>query len=584
MATISPFDVKIAPVGDFLVGQEKKNQFRLTITYTGKEGSLNFSERSFQLSARIGNGAGDLVLSEHSAKKIGVQRSDTKFTVTSFLSPDMQHFVWQVSSYDEVPFTHETPLTLTFSDIESNTAPGPAKLTFTVLIDENPESSCELDLNKKADDQPSIVYFYSTTEARVKSLGIQSIYPAAEKILSGEKVTFHWHVVKLSKLTLRKGGILNIPLTPTDLEQGKKEVANITEDTDFILSGSGAQGEEINASIRVKVLRRGWYESTVTLEDQEAEFEPTSVFSGEAESETLYAVFRRDRGKQEKGFLFKTKNPFWGWSQMPGSVPDGFATSPGVYHQNKLWLIGGSQIDPEVPSNEIWTMDIPAAPALPSGQWKKHPGAVPWSPRMGHAVLVYKNAIWVLGGCDENGNALNDGWQFDVSTSKWSPLPNLPSARCMFSAVPFTNGGKQEVWLCGGVTELFSDTFSRDLYIYRSAGNWEGPIRLQSRLSPQDPLREIPLGAVSLQVFHEREGERLHLIGQTTQLPVETIFWRLPTPSMPDVWDSLPKDSLQGWAENRNVVYQLVNFRNKLLIAKALGYKKANYWLKVYVP
>jgi hypothetical protein len=558
MAGDLTFDVKIQSNGTFYVGQEKKNQFHLTITYGGEPEQLHFNDCMFRLRVGVGDEAEDLVLSDNVATKIGANTSEPKFTFTPF-PESKQQFVWEISSYDEDLFTKETPLTLTFSDLESSTKAGTAKLTFEAEIGDIKEQY-PLELTKKSDDQPGFVYFYSTTEARVQSLTTNSIFPAAEQILPREKVTFHWRVNKLEKLTLKKGGIISIPITDKDREKGEKEVANITEDTDFVLSGSGPQGAEISTKVSVTVLQPGWHNSTTTLED--TELEPTCLFSADVDNQIVYAVFRRNH-KQDEGLLFKTENPFWGWSQMPGKVPAGFATSPGVYHQNQLWLIGGSQIDPEITSNEIWVTEIPPA--------------TPWSPRMGHAVLVYRNEIWVLGGCDENGNALNDYWRFDVLTQKWSkPAPEPPwSKRCMLSAVPFKNNNTWEIWLCGGVTEPFSDDFPQDLYIYRSNGAWEGPVPLPKTSEP---------GTVGLQVFRERQGDRLHLIGQTTRPPFKTFVYKLDAPTMPDAWSELPNDQLQGWAENRTVVYQLANFKNKLLIAKALGYDHANCRLKVFVP
>jgi hypothetical protein len=49
------------------------------------------------------------------------------------------------------------------------------------------------------------------------------------------------------------------------------------------------------------------------------------------------------------------------------------------------------------------------------------PGQADWTERMGHAVLVFQNQIWVMGGRDSAGNALNDIWKRDASSPKWTP-------------------------------------------------------------------------------------------------------------------------------------------------------------------
>jgi hypothetical protein len=570
MAEGHTFDVKIQSDSPFYVGQDKSNRFHLTLTYLGEADQLRFNNCTFRLRVGVGDGVDDLVLSENSAKKVETEISEN-FNFTPSLE-SKQRFVWEIISYEETPFTKANPLTLTFSNIESNTKAGTANPTFEVEIGDKKEQY-PLDLVKKSADEASLIYFYSTTAERVASLATtNSIFPAAEQILSGEKVTFHWSVKDLKELTLKKGGITPIQISQN--AEGEKEVADITENTEFILSGSGTRGAVITEKVSIWVLKSGWHDSTMTLDN--ARLEPTCLFSADADNPIVYAVFRRNH-TQDEGLLFKTENPFWGWSQMPGKVPAGFVTSPGVYHQNKLWLVGGSQIDPQITSNEIWVTEIAQAPTPSSGKWAKLQGRTPWVPRMGHAVLVYENDIWVLGGCDENGNALNDCWRFKVLTKEWGLVkPDPPwSKRCMFSAVPFKNNNNWEIWLCGGVKEPFSDDFLRDLYIYKSAGTWEGPVRLPAAAHP---------GAVGLQVFREKQADRLRLIGQSTQPPVETFIYKLDAPTKPDAWSKVPSDQLQAWAEETTVVFQLANFKNKLLIANALGYDHANDRLKVFIP
>ena len=568
MAKPHKFEAKINSIGDFYVGEGKTNEFTISIAYKGNN-KIQFDDCTFRLRAGVGDTDKDLVLSEALAKKI--ETAANKEVTIDCPPPEKNHFVWEIFPEERTSFEKDTPLTVTFSKIESHTEPGTAELIFEAEIGDDEAESQPLSLLKKSGDQPRIIYFYTTTEERLKSRTTpNSIFPAAEQILSGEKVTLHWSVTEdLRPVTLKKGGI-NIPITEDERKEGKKKVFDITEPTDFVLSGNGA---EINANVHVEVIKPGWHDSTTTLGDDR--LEPTCLFNADADNQTIFAVFRGKHPEtQNTGLLFKTENPFWGWSQMPGKVPEGFVTSPGVYHDNKLWLIGGSQIDPEITSNEVWSIE----PSQKSPKWEKLEPPAPWSRRMGHAVLVYQNKIWVMGGCDENGNALNDFSIFDVSTPKWSdPVSASWGQRCMFSAVAFNNRNNRELWLGGGATEPLSGDFCRDLYIYRN-NKWEGPYT---------PGIEPEAGAVSLQVFVDKRGvnqqKKLHLIGSKARTPFPRFFYRLDAPTRPDEWFALRCDQLQGWANTLNVVYQLVNLKDKYLIANALGYREPNDSLKVFV-
>jgi hypothetical protein len=569
MATDPKFGVELKSPGEFFVGPGKANQFVLSITYDGAD-AVRCSQCTFWLKARIGSDVKALVLSESMAETISITRDSEQFRTSSYLDPDSKNqFVWEMSSYDETPFAK---LTITFSGIESNTKPGTGELIFEAETDNKEQHT--LSLSKTSDEDSGIIYFFSTTDERLNSLKTNnSIFPADEQILSRESVTLNWSVKNLpispSNPTLKRGGIAGISLTDDERAKGEKKVSAITEDTDFVLSALGKQGE-ISAKVSVKVLQPGWHDSTATIGD--AHLEPTCLFNSDAGNSIVFVIFRRTDSHQ--GLLFKTENPFWGWTRMPWDVPVGLVTSPGVYYDNKLWLIGGSQIDPEITSNEVWYIE----PSQSASQWIKLESPSPWSRRMGHAVLVYKQKIWVMGGCDENGNALNDLSSFDVSTKQWSEPASAPwSKRCMFSAVTFNSNQDREIWVYGGVTEPLSSDFRRDLYIYRD-DRWEGPVLPRIR----EP------GAVCLQVFREKNqaADRVHLIGQaapTADTPFTPLFYVNNAATRPDSWTELPSDQLKGWAADLTVVYQLVNFKNKFLIAQALG-DNSNSRLKIFVP
>ena len=59
----------------------------------------------------------------------------------------------------------------------------------------------------------------------------------------------------------------------------------------------------------------------------------------------LYGIFV----KEGKGRLYSSTYPYATWQLKHEHVPDGMLTSPAVYWQNALWLIGGGAADPKLP-------------------------------------------------------------------------------------------------------------------------------------------------------------------------------------------------------------------------------------------
>jgi hypothetical protein len=170
--------------------------------------------------------------------------------------------------------------------------------------------------------------------------------------------------------------------------------------------------------------------------------------------DALYAIFVRDEAAGRKAVLCKSAGGIKDWRVINEAVPDGMESSPGVQLGNRLWLIGGSAVDPTRISNRIYYYDLD--PGKTSGGWKDavvtgfDDGA-----RMGHAcVILDDKTILVLGGLDKYHTCLNDVWSLTIGASgedvnakqlskesEWSP-------RCMFSVVNFNS----MIWVCGGVS------------------------------------------------------------------------------------------------------------------------------------
>jgi hypothetical protein len=492
--------------------------------------------------------------------------------------------MWKIYAYG---ISLDKDLKISFSKVISKTAPdGSAKLSFETDFS---GSKKELSISK-AVAKPGIISFYSDPLEGVKNL-------------PGEDVTLKWHTYKLNNRELTQIGIAD-PLScdfSESKDEGSTTITNVPTDMTFRLRGYDGP-KPIDREICVDVLKTGWYDLQNTLlegdpgypdtenikDETEAKksnkrfcLEPTLLFN--ANNVCLYGIFRHKFVGMDRAFLFQTENPFGEWKLIKDNktgkglpVPKGFSTSPGVYFDNKLWLIGGSQIDPGGWSSDVLCID-PNKKSLK--EWKeedKDKEKDPWpSKRMGHAVLVFQNKIWVMGGYEDSGNALKDVWTLDVKNMKWSCQNDaIWEPRCLINPVVYDNN----IWLYGGAKEPFCSKLYNDMYVY-SNGSWE-----EKNLT--GIIKGIPI-ASCLQIFNRK----LCLFGKFRTInpndkseQVEPLAFSLSTPAT-GTWDSFPSDGLKNWDKySTTFSYQLVNFKDNMLIARALGYEPPNYVLKVYVP
>lgn len=547
MASSNPISAEIQVQGTFRV-VDALNQFKLLIRNGGEE-DIDLFPCTFYLTAKMGTSETALVENSRAAVDIAVTRP-AYIEVTSGSSNGS--YEWKMRASDEYVFEKGKSIEISFSNVKSRTDPGTATLTFESTVDGETKTQ-PLEIKKTA-DQPGIIYFFSTTKERSTS-----IWPAAEKILENEQVTLNWRVNGLKDLKLQRDDGYSIGNLP---DQGEKNFTSINTNTDFVLSGMAGQ-DQVKARVSVNVVQTRWYSWTETIEGEE--LEPVLLFS--ANNQRLYGVLRRP--STGKSLLFQAENPFWGWIPIGEAVPPEYVGSPGVYVDDKLWFVGGSQIDPEETSNQVACFD-------PKNKtWMEmKPEKIPWKPRMGHAVLEFDGKIWVLGGCNENGNALNEVWtmapQTDPEKNEWIRSKDLPwTARCMFTCVKFGN----EIWAYGGFQHPFTGDFLPDLYIY-SQGNW-APSKLMDNVKPVN----TKIITACLRSFKNS----LQVVGKISDPVIKPLNRRLTNRPAAE-WTDFITVGLEGWGEDRNLSYQMVNYKDKFLIAKALGYEKRNTSLKIYVP
>jgi len=570
------------------------------------------------LKGGLGPGPEALFLNERDGKECQIKNPSTKWQVDKDFPTidDPGQFCITIYTFDDTLFEKGEVLRFTFDGVLSKTDPsGGARLTLT--------TDCgaiepELSIPKKA-DQPGIIYFTSTPEPGT------AIFPH-------DPITLMWRTYNLNNRELTQVGSAD-PI-PYDFKEnwaeGKKIVQVSDSDTTFRLSGYDS-GRPVSRDLRVTVVRPGWHETKNTLgagdpgypsqaregaidrmeepgmgevSEEPIELEPTLLFnplhakSGNSENATLYAIFRHEFRGGERALLFRTENPFGGWTfvestveDQQGRIPAGFSTSPGVYYQGRLWLIGGSQIDSDSPdmSSGVWTLDL----TRENPSWRFF-GNAPWSPRMGHSVVVFEDRICVLCGLGADGKALNDVWTLDEAAKQWTPLseaseptpsgPLVPSGRCLVNPTVFAD----RIWLYGGAGEPSAAKLYDDLYVFSydektEKYKWDKK-EITGAIKGKEARQPI---ASCLQVL----GDKLHLFGKfrvtaedKSRLD-EPLGFYLSDPET-GTWERFPSDGLATWGTHATFSYQAVNFRNRVLIARALPDRKKepNPILKIYVP
>ena len=95
-----------------------------------------------------------------------------------------------------------------------------------------------------------------------------------------------------------------------------------------------------------------------------------------------------------------------------------------------------------------------------------------YTPRTGHAVVVYNKMLYLMGGTDETARQ-NDIYQYEVETKTWRMLENVtgipPSARSGSKAVVYADS----IFFFGGYTKKEGEYMHIIHAIYNSVGRTE---------------------------------------------------------------------------------------------------------------
>ncbi|WGW02907.1 kelch repeat-containing protein [Tropicibacter oceani] len=196
-------------------------------------------------------------------------------------------------------------------------------------------------------------------------------------------------------------------------------------------------GRTISRTVYVRVQAPGWNQIAC------AQGAPVALLHDAARA--LYGIFHTQNGSAIYPLDPATGDMGRQGAICPnGIVPDPHGKSPAAFFNNKIYLVGGSQIDDGVFSNAVQCYDPVAQTMTQVAQ------TAPWAARLGHSCTVHDNRLWVIGGVDENGNTLNDV-HHTANGVDWTAATPLGQGLCLHSAHSYAG----RLWLYGGVDTPF---------------------------------------------------------------------------------------------------------------------------------
>jgi peptidoglycan hydrolase-like protein with peptidoglycan-binding domain len=128
------------------------------------------------------------------------------------------------------------------------------------------------------------------------------------------------------------------------------------------------------------------------------------------------------------------------WTQETSSVPWGRRHEhTTLVFNNKLWVIGGVQLQPYATKNDVWSSSDGVT-------WTQVTTNAPWSPRNGHMSVVFNNKMWVIGGGGFNSDvwSSSDGinWTQVTGSAPWG----ASFGKTWGQAIVYNN----KIWILGG--------------------------------------------------------------------------------------------------------------------------------------
>jgi hypothetical protein len=169
-----------------------------------------------------------------------------------------------------------------------------------------------------------------------------------------------------------------------------------------------------------------------------------------------------------------TTNEVWqstdgsNWTMIDTADWEGRHTFGGLIHNDKMWVVGGDQLQNHF-QRDVWN-------TTDGINWNKVCDSVPWGERMTHMTCSFNGKIWAMGGQKIVGwgntidTAYNDvwnsvdgiTWNLVTDSAAWNPRGQINKV-CVF------NG---KMWILGGGTYNGIRTYNNDVWNSTDGVTW----------------------------------------------------------------------------------------------------------------
>lgn len=166
-----------------------------------------------------------------------------------------------------------------------------------------------------------------------------------------------------------------------------------------------------------------------------------------------------------------------------------------VATEGRLYALGGSHL--------MWpvrhVIDTVECLTPSSGVWEQLP--ILSRERCAAAAVTLRGRVFVLGGCDEDGTALDSVERYDIDARAWQPLPPMRQPRCNFAAV----AAGDRIFVAGGYDARMRDLAAVECLDLPGSEAWE---LVASLALPRWGVRAVSVaGAIFVVGGHACDGE-----------------------------------------------------------------------------
>ncbi|AFM25971.1 hypothetical protein Desti_3313 [Desulfomonile tiedjei DSM 6799] len=162
----------------------------------------------------------------------------------------------------------------------------------------------------------------------------------------------------------------------------------------------------------------------------------------------------------------------WQELEVTGSIPPGRSDHTAVLWGNAIVVAGGRY------SGNTWSLTTHYVLSLDTAEWQSLSGSVPpdqFVPSVcGHAAVRMNDIMYVIAGCKNLEQNINEVWALDLNAGSWSRKTNIPqSLDGLVSHRAVICGGS--IICCGGVSNEIHDFADTYLVYDIATDRWSSP-------------------------------------------------------------------------------------------------------------